>query len=220
VCEVRPAYFNAPAFTSDGKRFIVAEFVGKEEIALILHSAEDCRAEEIGRIMGAASFAWSPDGRNLAYIDGETTAVGGVIGPLTMLNFSDPSNPEIFFTGAENVITYFWSPDGKSVAYFEPQVLQRAGRNVLLLQVKLLDVQTGEITLLSTIRPTRAFMRQLVPFYDQYQRSATIWSPDSRNIVLNAVTRDSKPGVFVISVDNLEEPRFVAYGLLPVWSPR
>jgi hypothetical protein len=219
VCEVHPAYFNAPAFAEDGKRFVVAEFVEPDEMALILHSAEDCKAEEIGRIMGATSFSWSPDGQTLAYIDGEPTSAGGLIGPLTMLNFEDPSKPEIFFTGAENVMIYFWSPDGKSVAYFEPFFVQRNGGRLFLLQVKLLDLESGEIRLLSRIRPTRTFMRHLVPFYDQYQRSATIWAPDSRHIVLNAVTRDGDPGIYVVSLENPEEPRFIAYGLLPVWSP-
>jgi Tol biopolymer transport system component len=220
ICETHPAYFNAPAFTGDGMSFVAAEYVRAGEIALILHSAEDCKTEEIGRIVGATSFAWSPDDLNLSYIDGEPTELGGVIGPLSMLNFKDPLNPEIFFTGAENVVTYFWSPDGKSVAYFEPKLEQNAERTVYLLQVKQLQVRTGETNLLATIVPTRSFMRQMVPFFDQYQRSATIWSPDSRNIVLNAVTQDNRPGVFVISLNNPEEPQFIAYGLLPVWSPR
>ena len=123
----------------------------------------------------------------------------------------------VFFTAADEVIAYFWSPDGNKILYFSP-VAETNG--VLLLQVQVLDIASGEIRLLSTIRPAAEFLRQIVPYFDQYQRSATIWSPDSRFVVLNAATRDGHPGIYSVPISSGEEARFIANGQLPFWSPQ
>ena len=59
---------------------------------------------------------------------------------------------------------------------------------------------------------------RVVPVFDQYQRSHTIWSPDSTHIVVNGVTADNRPGIFVVSADGETPPRLVALGTLPFWS--
>jgi hypothetical protein len=59
-----------------------------------------------------------------------------------------------------------------------------------------------------------------VPFYDQYLRSSTIWSPDGRRIVVDSIDQDGSAGIYVISADEPSPPRRVADGVLPFWSPR
>jgi hypothetical protein len=91
---------------------------------------------------------------------------------------------------------------------------------IILLNLFILESESRSITKLATFMPTAEFVQHVVPFHDQYQRSHTIWSPDSRFFVLNSITSEGKPGVFVVSVseDGLQ-PRLIALGTLPFWAP-
>ena len=92
------------------------------------------------------------------------------------------------------------------------------GDTLLLLNLTVMNVLNGRRVYIGSFRPTTSFLRDVIPFFDQYQRSATIWSPDSRYLVINMVTGDEKPGVFVLSVSDKPESHFIEYGTMPFWS--
>jgi hypothetical protein len=71
----------------------------------------------------------------------------------------------------------------------------------------------------AVFEPSPLFMSQLVPNFDQYQRSATIWAPDGSAFVVNVMV-SGRPAVAVVPVAADGKPSVVAYGNMPFWSPR
>jgi hypothetical protein len=60
----------------------------------------------------------------------------------------------------------------------------------------------------------------ILPTFDQYHRSATIWSPDSAYLVLSAMTQEGAPGIWVVPASGQLPPRFITPGILAFWSWR
>jgi hypothetical protein len=89
----------------------------------------------------------------------------------------------------------------------------------LLLQLNMLDVKSGDSKELFTFRPSEQFT-SILPYFDQYHHSATIWSPDSNNLVLSFLTTDGAPGIAIVAASGQLEPRLLTQGYLAFWSPR
>ena len=143
-----------------------------------------------------------------------------MVGELTLIDLTDIDNPVVSDTNASGVIAFFWDNSGEKLAYFSISetgitdgVTQEFG-----LELSVLDVESGEIMNLTSLRPTDAFMTQIVPHFDQYQRSSTIWSPNDRYLVINSITEDNRPGIFVIDATGNIQPRLTNYGVMPFWS--
>jgi Tol biopolymer transport system component len=200
-------------------QFVVAVKILKGQNILVLISRDGHMQEILADLKGVTAFDWSPAGNRLAYVDGVATSVGGVMGPLTVLDLDSASDPGDLKLDKSNVLAFFWSPNGKRIAYFEPLlVMNEYGGLVLFLDLSILDVETGRILNIGQFLPTTAFLKEVVPLYDQYQRSSTIWSPDSKKIVVNAIAQDNNPGIFIASAVTKEIPRFIDYGTHPFWS--
>jgi len=70
---------------------------------------------------------------------------------------------------------------------------------------------------IATFLPSDRFL-QLLPYFDQYHQSVTIWSPDSQNLVVSAYNQDRQPGIWVVAASGNLEPRFIAPGWVGFWS--
>ena len=138
----------------------------------------------------------------------------------------DLATSEDFFQD-KDVMAFFWSPNSKKLAYFKPFMTNTASeggtdtsgqaQQRLLLQLNVLDVVSGESHELFTFRPTDQFAAVL-PYFDQYHQSTTIWSPDSNNLVLSFLTTENKPGIAIVAASGQLEPRLLAEGYLAFWS--
>jgi len=222
-----PAFFQAPAVAPDGKTFAAAVlssadqnlFVrqGDPSMLLALVTAQGEVERFLVNLKGIAAFAWSPDGSRIALVDGSTTPVGGIVGPLVLVDAQRAGAVQP--TDLQQVSCFSWSPDGRRLVAFVPRLI-RAREPVLLFGVFLVDAATGESTLATVIRPTSEFLTGIMPFYDQYERSSTIWSPDSSQLLLNAIGDDGRPGIYLLSVERRGPLRLLAEGLLPFWSSR
>ena len=58
----------------------------------------------------------------------------------------------------------------------------------------------------------------MLPYFDQYHQSATIWSPDNNNLVLSFMGQSGAPGIAVVAASGKLEPRMLAQGYLAFWS--
>lgn len=226
---VRPARFQAPAWSPDGRRLLLAARTTRGESALLLADLQGAVEKELATFEGTVAFGWSPDGKKIAYIAGEDQQPG-VIGRLTVV---DAEKPTAIKTAQEDrIAAFFWSPDSRKIAYFVPSVLsptpepdqaERSAQSeqpqqvTVLLTLHVFDVQRGRDRRIATFQPTSQFLG-ILPYFDQYQRSATIWSPDSRNLVLPAYASDGKPGIWVVPASGALEMRYLADGLLAFWS--
>jgi Tol biopolymer transport system component len=214
-----PAFFQAPEHSPDGEQLLIAAEMYRQQSTLVLASRDGEPQQLIVDWSGPLSFSWAPGGEKIAYITGEVSPIGGLIGTLNILAMDGIAREAPVRLPSSRVFAYFWSPDGTKIALFEPAILSAPDeRQILVLNVSVLNVESGRLNYLLSIRPTRAFLGQVIPFYDQYQRSHTIWSPDSSHIVVNGVTEDNRPGIFAVDADGEGKPQLLAYGISPFWS--
>jgi len=121
---------------------------------------------EITQVNGYASFA-SASGR-VAVLDGLPVGSLRVIDGDTVTEVS------------QNIGAYQWSPDGSALALLQFFPQEELARWL---------VWTGDDTLaFDRFVPTPQFTSTYLPFWDQYIRSQTIWSPDSTAFVYSAAT--------------------------------
>jgi dipeptidyl aminopeptidase/acylaminoacyl peptidase len=213
-----PALFQAPEHSPDGEALLIAASMYGLQSTLVLATRDGEPQQLITDWQGPLSFSWSPKGNRIAFITGQASPIGGIIGTLNILGMADDA-AEAAYKAAQGIFAYFWSPDGKKIALFEPTIVGGPSvRPILMLNVSILFVESGELWYRTSILPTPSFLGQVVPFFDQYQRSHTIWSPDSTHIVVSGFTADKRPGIFVVPADGEAPPQLVAFGHFPFWS--
>lgn len=218
--------FQAPEYSPKGDYIAAAveDFAGQKRLMLLTPNGQPIRA--LASLEGQVAFSWSPDGSRIAYIDGQPAPYGGVAGRLHVRSIAPVAQTIAWGDSgtaldAPSVGAFFWSPDGEKIAYFEPVFAQgRNGRPQLVFRMKVYYVEEDRTVNIGPFLPTPAFASQLVPYFDQYERSGTIWSPDSRYVVINAMTREERPGIYVVPATGVGAPQLVAEGVFPFWAPR
>ena len=214
--ESTPASFQAPAWSPDGSRIALAR-TSDEQSELIVTDGTGENPETIGTFTNKTAFAWSSDSTRLAYIDGVQALDAGTIGSLHVYDFE--TSEEIIQD--DDIVAFFWSPSGEQLAYFilrqaQAEGTEQSAQQVLLVELHVLDVTSGESSELFTYRPTQQFLG-ILPYFDQYHQSATIWSPDNNNLVLSFLG-EYGPGIAVVAASGNLEPRFLTQGYLAFWS--
>lgn len=231
VLNLAPSEFQTPAWTPDGEHVIVAVRSGGNRVLVMLD--KDGHLERaLTTFKGEIAFSVSPDGKQVALISGDNLQAGFLQGQLKVLGLEDPTQG--YTTEEENAMAFFWSPDSKKVAYFPYQVLtvkltpeqgesegSERATPYQTVRLKVLDLdkdgETREVTY--PFPPTDLFMSVLALF-TQYQQSASIWSPDSQNLVLSAHLPDGSPVIWVVRASGRLEPRYLVNGVLAFWSRR
>ena len=123
----------------------------------------------------------------------------------------------------------FWSPNSRQVACLAPARPENGDLSIdtmfaveqrVYIALRVADVRTGSSRFVTVSPPTQGYARNVLPFFDQYQRSATMWSPNSRRLTFSATTSRDFPGVFVAAASGRFRPVFSGPGDLPFWSRR
>ncbi|MDJ0757072.1 MAG: hypothetical protein QNJ45_26305 [Ardenticatenaceae bacterium] len=207
-------YFAYQQVGSDGRMLEIKDVVEDE---VIFESPHD----------GILTMSWSPELLKLAYVDPPERA--GFVGPLVLF---DVDTREAQTIVPHNVLTFFWSPDGRYIAFLTPDELSRqtntpnnnlnrirsASQERPTLALGVVDVENGIVNYISDFVPTGLFIRQFIPFFDQYALSHRIWSPDSQFIVLPVVSEeDDRPVIRVFGVEG-QTPVTIGDGVSAFWS--
>jgi len=220
--DLKPGAFQAPAWSPKGDELALSSETDSGEEDLILVGKDGTIETTLARLKGPMAFAWSPSGDRLAYT---TPVPGDTIGLLKRLVLVDPSRPD----SAKNVVqtslvAFFWSPDGQKIVYFsistenpgQSSMIALQTNPPLSLQVQVYDLASGDTRKRGTFSPTDSF-QQVLPFFDQYQHSGTIWSPDSKNLVLAGLDATGNPYIFIVAADSGKTQK-IADGDFAFWS--
>jgi Tol biopolymer transport system component len=218
--ELQPSQFLAPAWSPLGEDLLLAAETAEGSDGLLLVNSQGMVKQVLAEFDGSVAFAWAPDGQKLAFLDRAEV----VPQPADQLKVLDPQKPdEITTVDQEGAVGFFWSPDSKKIAFFVPEVVtqenetQGAAQRVPVLNAYVFDVRRGTSELLIQFVPTEHFA-SLFPFFDQYQRSTTIWSPDSQRLVISAYDGEGNPGIYILDVSGRLEFRHITQGQLAYWS--
>jgi|SRR5271157_560017 len=219
---LKPGNFEAPAWSPAGDGLLLAAQNDVGDDNLILADQNGKVKQVLARLSGPVSFAWSPKGTHLAYAVFDPAASV----PTTRLIELDSTHPDRQNQVAQgDLAAFFWSPDGLKIAYFiqgsgGPSAL--SAQTVALTQlsaglvVYVYDRVSGNTKEITTFTPTDSF-QQILPFYSQYQRSGTIWSPDSQDLVLSGVDSAGENAIYTVGADGSHLQK-IANGDFALWS--
>ncbi|MEP7199742.1 MAG: hypothetical protein ABI874_08000, partial [Chloroflexota bacterium] len=220
---IAPANFLAPAWSPDGTEFISALMgVTNRDDTLIVTDRRGEHPRSIASFAGAVAFNWSPDGKQIAYLQTQRTT-NGLKSELHLVKPDGSGNQTLT---DESPIAFFWSPDGTRIAYLvfaggSQGALQftSAGeqQTVVRVTLKVIAVADQQVTTLITFVPTDSFAT-LIQYFDQYAQSLRIWSPDSQSLVFCAEEKNGDESVYVVGARNGDEPQRIAGGSIAAWS--
>jgi TolB protein len=216
-----PASFQAPAWSPDGDKLLFATDGESGADQLVLTDAQGREPRVIANYSGKIAFGWSPNSRYVAYIispepaefrDGPSL---GVIGSLHVYDLR--RNEQITIAEGEQVMAFFWSPNSRRLAYYVPSIveLEETGQQAVQLELNIAKARSGDSHQLLQFLSPPEFL-QVLFLFDQFQRSATIWSPDSQYVVF--AIQDERPIIAVMHASGTIDPRGLAEGTVAFWS--
>ena len=207
--------FRAPAWSSHhaASTFALARENGAE---IVVQAGPDAPARLLVATGPAPAFAWSPDGRILAFAARESVEPGAHLG--VSLIPADGGEPHTL--SEEPLLAFFWSPDAEHLVCVGGEVGSR------MVHVQTLAVGNGAARDLGWVRPTRDFWF-LLSHFDQYVSSMRLVSPDSSRVVLAAAhAKEMENGVIptvrqIIArpIQEGDEDAVVGRGRTASWSP-
>ena len=220
--------YQAPAWSPVDNRFLYGAIgEGSQSVNLVM-GRDGEKDTFIADISGFVSFSWAPNGQYVAY----RVTTPDNAGPLFVI---DAATGEIVSrTSIAGILAFFWSPDSQHVAYltlstppgtFNAQN-SSLGDNAMLAQGfdgfawSVLNIENGQNQQYSAFLMTQE-MLYMFQFFDQFNQSHSIWSPDSSHIVYSEITNQDDPQP-VINIFNVTQPDTVpltiAEGVFAVWS--
>jgi TolB protein len=203
------ATFPAPQWSTDGSTLLYALGEANQQ-QLVLTDVDGAAQQEVTDYTDAISFSLSPTNDRVAYAITPSGVGAAAFGPLYVTDVDTRRTRELTDTP---VLAFFWSPDGSKLAYL---ALDDNSRDLRLRWYVWDGTRSRGY---AQAVPTRTFLQAYVAFFDQYARSMTLWSPDSRAFAYPAVDRVTGSNIYVQALDE-DAPTAVARGVFVAWSPR
>jgi Tol biopolymer transport system component len=220
--DLKPSAFQSPAWSPDGDGVILAVEVSGGKEKLVLAGEEGEILSTLAEIDGAVAFAWSPQGKHLAYSNRDKLDSRQGIKSLTLISPLTDEPAAQLLSGP--LLAWFWSPDGQKIAYFMlVDSMGKGGNRVAQTQAQsrmglfVFDLKQRKSQQVALFRPTDGLL-EVIPFFDQYQRSSTFWSPDSRSLVIAAQDANNVEGIYIVAADGSQAPVKIAEGVIGFFS--
>ena len=158
------------------------------------------------------AFFWAPDGRTVAVLqlpraDDRQVARTGVSGRAVAYAAARPGTADAGPADAGPAPAARPGPADAGPAAAEGE-----------LRLAFIDPASGTERSSRSVRVAATFVRQLLPYFDQYALSHRLWSPDGRVIVLPLVGDVDGAQVTVLPADG-SEARPIAPGEIAFWAP-
>jgi WD40 repeat protein len=129
-------------------------------------------------------------------------------GALTVIDLDGTDRTVI----AGGVLGFEWSPDGRRLLFLTPA--GEAGDGSMRWNVW----EEGAPQGFEPFAPTMTFARDYLPFFDQYARSQTSWSPDGSAFAYAGTGADGRVGIWVQQVSG-GAPAYAGEGAMVSWRP-
>uniref|UniRef100_A0A7S2ZA59 UVR domain-containing protein n=1 Tax=Rhodosorus marinus TaxID=101924 RepID=A0A7S2ZA59_9RHOD len=142
-------------------------------------SGESANLIRIGN--GASVFSMSPDGSRLAILvrgerAEELTVIDGPFDANDQRNMEDSPFTVNLSVPFSRTLAFFWSPDSKKLLYLSEPMDSISQYHC---RWNVYDFSRNVLARFEEHAPSKIFLTQIVPFFDQYSRSHRIWSADS-----------------------------------------
>jgi WD40-like Beta Propeller Repeat len=198
--------FRSPSHSPDG-RYVAFVRTGTGGSQQVVVARQDGTVSHQLKVFGPAAFAFDPAGSTLAVLAPTSPVSQDQPFPVGPIRLIDPASGAGRTLLSRPAIAFFWSPDGRSIAAILPSQpgddQLSAWRATLTgsvgppksagpqdqapgvtARIAFVDVKTGVIGSDRVIHLADQFVGQLLPYFDQYDRSHHLWSPDSTSILL------------------------------------
>lgn len=205
----KSAPFGAPVWLNESEDVVFAEL--RDGISTLVLRNLTTDAEEILTWYQNSHLALYADssGKRLAVI--ETSRQIGINAFGTLFVYSIDKGTVEQITSIP-VIAVFWSPDGQNLLYWEGNLQGGVG------SFNLRYWDGKDVMKLALVGSPPEFLHRYLLFSDQYARSHTPWSADSRHIAFATVGAEGESEIFVQDVTAGTPPQWVAQGDLVFWS--
>jgi len=205
-----PGDFSAPQWTDDG--IIHIAFSSRRQ--QLTRTQPDGESTPIASVLGGAIFTATPDGRRVAVLPANGEDVGLSVsaqqiptlpgGQLVVVDASDGSFVEL---ETATVAAFSWDPTGRRLL-----VLEVTDAGAFRWRVW----EDGASETFGEFVPSPGFLRDFIPFFDQYAQSMTLWSPDGTAFAFPGSVGDAT-GIWRQDLDG-GDPIRVAGGTWVAWS--
>ena len=220
--DLRPTGFQAPAWSPRGEELLIAAESSEGRESLFLIDPAGNIKQTVNETPGPMAFAWSPDASRIALLHSASDP-SGLLRGLKLLEPQAPGEEQIVV--AQDTVAFFWSPDSRKIAYFQPVLSspQPGEQGVsqtepqILLSLFVYNLDSESANQVAQLNPSNEFLN-IFPFFDQYQRSVTLWSPDSQHLVVSAQDDSGVDGIYVVNASGEGNPVRIADGNLAFWS--
>jgi TolB protein len=223
-----PGSFQAPAWSPNGQYFLLARQASDATDELVLVEGEDRRvltASGTGLV-----FTWSPRGDRIAF---STPSLHTSL-LYDRVVVMEPASRAGRVMAQGQIAAFFWSPDGEQLAVLRVDQSQSGPQGRLIparsssslapqsssvrLAWSVIRVDDGAAKDYESFRPTDAFL-SLIPYFDQYAQSLSLWSPDGRYLVYADVSDRDETFIRVLDTAQANQPaQRLASGVFAAWS--
>lgn len=176
-------------------------------------------AEIVAEIEGSTGFSWSPNAHRLAVASGLDRTTG-YYSKLTEFNIRTSEEHLLL---DEPLLCFFWSPDGSKIAYVTPSQGAQGSVRWGTLHMECRSKHYLPTDFVPSKEQLTMFM-----FFDQYNQSHALWSPDGEHLLFAGMlghrsVRTELPNshmcsVYMADVRQGYSAALVAEGSLGVWS--
>jgi Tol biopolymer transport system component len=205
-----PGDFLAPQWTARGIVNIGAGG-GRQQLMM---TEPGGGTETIARLSGGGVFTATRDGRRIAILPTGGDDIGSTVAfqeqpllPAGRLLVVDAGNGDFEEVDTELAVAFFWDPSGTRLL-----ILDFSADGTF----RWLVWDDGEITTFPDFIPASGWLRDLVPFFDQYAQSMTLWSPDGSAFAFPGAV-DGVAGIWTQDLDAADPVR-IAEGTWVAWS--
>lgn len=216
ILDIAPARFASPDISPNGKLVMLplqSDAADDDDTWITVMNLATRNKSVIEKLDGDlfVGGSFSPNSDKVGYIASKGTAEGE-------LAVYTLANGDLFISESKNLIAFFWSPDSSKIAAFEAVPTDESSANSRpRYGLHIVDIENNTTVKLFNEFETTTQFTEVLTFYSQYQRSATIWSPDSRAVVLPIRTPEG-PMIIAMDVTGTIHPRTLASGVLAFWS--